>query len=115
MRSRFQIKKMKNGRFYFNLLSANGEVILTSQMYASKAGVKKGIAAVRINASEPDRYEVKTNKAGEHYFVMKARNHQVIGSSEAYAGMTGMKHGIWSVSKNAPRAMIEDINIRMTE
>lgn len=115
MPARFQIKKMKNGKFYFNLLSPNGEVILTSQMYASKVTVKKGIASVRINALGSDQYQVKTNEAGEHYFVLKARNHQVVGSSEGYAGTTGMNNGIRSVTKNAPNAVIEDIHVKITK
>lgn len=109
MSVRFQIQKAKNGKFYFHLLSQNGEVILTSQMYASRANAKKGIEAVRTNATHPDQYEIRTNKARSHYFVLKAGNQQVIGSSEAYATTTGVHTGIKSVSKNAPRAIIEDI------
>ncbi len=44
MPSKFQIQKSKNGKFFFHLLSANGEVILTSQMYSSRETAKKGIA-----------------------------------------------------------------------
>ena len=114
MQAKFQIKKAKNGKFYFNLLAANGEVVLTSQMYASKATAKKGIASVQTNASDTGQFEEMKNKAGKHYFVLKAKNRQVIGTGEAYAGTTGMKKGIKSVSKNAPSAAIEDINVKVT-
>ena len=114
MPSRFRVRKTKNGKFCFNLLSSNGEVILTSQLYVSRATAMKGIASVQGNAADLDQYEVKTNRAGQHYFVLKAKNRQVIGCSEAYAGTTGMKNGIRSVSKNAPTAVIEDITIRVT-
>ena len=113
MPSEFQIKKAKNGKHFFNLLASNGEVILTSQMYASKATAKKGIASVQSNAAALDQYEQKTNKAGEHYFVLKAKNQKVIGQSEGYSGTTGMKKGIKSVSTNAPKAKIEYINIKV--
>ena len=115
MPSKFQIMKAKNGKFYFHLLSPNGEVILSSQMYASKVTAKKGIASVQANAADLDQYEVRTNKAGEHYFVLKAKNQQVIGNSEGYAGTTGMKNGIKSVSKNASNAIVEDINVTVTD
>ena len=110
MPARFQIKKAKNGKFFFSLLAANGEVVLTSQMYASKATAKKGIASVQANAVDIDQFEQLKNKAGKHYFVLRAKNQQVIGTGEAYSGTTGMKKGIKSVSKNAPMAAIEDMS-----
>lgn len=112
MPAKFQLKKAKNGKFYFDLLAPNGEVILTSQMYTSKVAAKKGIASVQANAPDPDRFEQRLNNAGEHYFVLKAQNHQVIGNSEGYSGQTGIKNGIKSVSRNAPKAAIEDINVK---
>ncbi len=114
MPSRFQIMKAKNAKFYFHLLSSNGEVILSSQMYASKVTARKGIASVQANAADLNQYEVRTNKAGEDYFVLKAKNQQVIGSSQGYSGTTSMKNGIRSVSKNASNSVIEDINVKVT-
>ena len=108
MPAKFQLKKAKNGKFFFNLLAPNGEVVLTSQMYASKATAKKGIASVKSNASHSDQFEEMKNKAGKHYFVLKAKNRQIIGTGEAYAGLTSMKNGIKSVSKHAPKADTED-------
>ena len=62
MPSKFQIKKAKNGKHFFNLLASNGEVILTSQMYASKATAKKGIASVQSPlASKPERQQAIKN------------------------------------------------------
>ena len=106
---KFQLKSAKNGKIYFNLLATNGEVTLTSQMYASKRSATKGIASVQGNASELEQFEEKKNKAGNHHFVLKAKNHQVIGNSEAYSGKAAMKKGINSVSKNAAKAKIEDL------
>ena len=114
MSAKFQINKARNGKFFFRLLARNGEIILSSQMYASKATAKKGIGSVQANAADTERFEQKTNKKGEHYFVLKAKNQQVIGTSEGYDGKTGMKNGIKSVSKNAPNAVIEDITVKVT-
>lgn len=42
------LKHSKIGEyFYFNLIASNGEIIATSEMYESKQGCKKGIAAVK--------------------------------------------------------------------
>ncbi len=111
MPASFKINKAKNGKFYFTLLAANGEVVLTSQMYASKATAKKGIASVKTNASEADQFEQKTNKSGKHFFVLHAKNRQVIGTSQAYAAAAGSKNGAKSVAKNAPKAAIDDATV----
>jgi len=100
MPGKFEIKRAKDNEFYFNLLAPNGEIILTSEMYRSKTGAKKGIAAVQTNAAEPDRYDRRTNKRKQHYFVLKAANHRIIGCSESYSGTTAMEKGIKSVIKN---------------
>ena len=50
--SNFRLKKAKNGKFYFTLDARNGEVIGTSQMYASGSGRKKGVSSVQQNAAE---------------------------------------------------------------
>ena len=100
MPGKFEIKRAKDNEFYFNLLAPNGEIILTSEMYRSKTGAKNGIAAVQTNAAEPDRYDRRTNKRKQHYFVLKAANHRIIGCSESYSGTTAMEKGIKSVIKN---------------
>lgn len=67
-------------------------------MYASEATAKKRIASVQLNAADLDQHQPKTNKAGEHNFVLKAKNQKVIGQSEGCAGTTGMKKDMKSVS-----------------
>lgn len=39
----------KNGKFYFNLKSANNQIIGTSQMYESAQSCEKGIDSVKTN------------------------------------------------------------------
>ena len=108
MAGKFACKTGKDGKRYFNLKAGNGQVILTSQMYASKATAKKGIASVQNNAAEPGQFERLTTKKGEPYFVLKAKNRQVIGTSESYNTAKAMENGIASVGKNAPGAAIDD-------
>ena len=49
---RFEVKVAKNGKPYFNLKASNGQVVGASQMYASEATMKAGIASVAKNAPE---------------------------------------------------------------
>lgn len=47
---KFEIYKDKKGEFRFRLKAANGEPILTSEGYVSKAGCQNGIESVKKNA-----------------------------------------------------------------
>ncbi|SMG45214.1 YegP family protein [Arenibacter troitsensis] len=105
---KFEIKKDKSGQFRFNLKASNGQIILGSEAYTTKAACDNGIASVRKNSQEDARYERNTAKDGSPYFNLKASNGQVIGKSEMYSSTAAMENGIASVKKNAPEAAIED-------
>lgn len=108
MAGKFEIKQSTNGKYHFNLLSRNGQVILSSQMYASRESAKNGIESVRKNAVEKDRFERRESKNGKPYFVLKAANGLEIGRSEMYSSRAAMENGISSVGKNAPLAKLVD-------
>ncbi|WJN59335.1 YegP family protein [Pseudomonas sp. SO81] len=46
----FEIKAAAGGKFHFVLKASNGQVIGTSQLYASEASAKAGTESVRNNA-----------------------------------------------------------------
>jgi uncharacterized protein YegP (UPF0339 family) len=46
----FEQKTAANGKFHFNLKASNGQVIGSSQMYESEAGMKNGLASVLKNS-----------------------------------------------------------------
>lgn len=50
--NRYERKEAKNGKFFFNLKAANGQIIGTSEMYETAAGRDKGIESVRRNAPD---------------------------------------------------------------
>lgn len=106
MAAKFELKPGKGGAYRFNLLASNGQVILTSESYASKANAKRGIESVKANARKDERYERRTSKAGDPYFVLKAGNEQVIGRSEMYSSKSAMEQGIESVKRSAPKAEV---------
>ncbi|WP_461533189.1 YegP family protein [Sinomicrobium sp.] len=56
--ARYERKTAKNGKFYFNLKATNGQIIGTSQMYASEAGMENGIDSVKNNAPDAETKEV---------------------------------------------------------
>ncbi len=108
MAGKFELKKSKNDKFYFSLLAGNGQTILQSEMYESKASAQNGIASVKKNASDDGRYDRLNSSKGEPYFVLKAGNHQVIGNSQMYASEKARDNGIDSCKSNAPNAPVDD-------
>jgi hypothetical protein len=114
MAGKFEIKRATDGQFYFNLKAQNGEIILTSEMYTTKANMHNGITAVMTNALLDQRFERKTSKSGEPYFVLKAANGEPIGVSEMYSSPSAMEHGVESVKQHAPDARVEDLSITLS-
>lgn len=48
----YERKEASNGKLHFNLLAKNKQIIGSSQMYASKAGMENGIESVKTNAPQ---------------------------------------------------------------
>jgi uncharacterized protein YegP (UPF0339 family) len=107
--AKFEITKAKDGEFHFHLKASNGDIILTSQMYAAKSSAKNGIASVKKNAADDNRYERKETHNGHHMFNVRAANHEVIGTSQGYVSHESREKGIASVKKNAAEAAIHDL------
>ena len=105
----FELKLAKNGEFFFNLLAANGQNILKSEMYSSKSAAMNGIASVQNNCAEDGQYECKESTNGKAYFVLKAKNHQVIGQSQMYESDSGCTNGIDSCKSNGTSENIKDL------
>ena len=104
----FELKK-SGDKFHFVLKAGNGQVILTSQMYASKASAWNGIESVKKNCGDEKCWETKTAKNGKFHFNLKSTNGQIVGSSQMYKDESGMKNGIASVQKNAPGADVKEV------
>ena len=112
---KFVIRKTNTG-IKFDLKAGNGEVIATSEVYASEAACKNGVESVKKNApvaavenqtvegyaaEKHPKFEVYTDKKGEFRFRLKATNGEVILASEGYVKKTSCLNGIESVRKNA--------------
>lgn len=55
--SKFDKLEAKDGRMFFNLKATNGQIIGSSQMYASASGRDNGIESVKKNAPEAETKE----------------------------------------------------------
>ncbi len=104
----FVISTRKNGEVQFNLKAGNGQVILTSEGYTTKAACNGGIESVRKNGTDDSKFDRQTASNGKFYFNLKAGNGQVIGSSQMYESEASRENGIESVKANAADAEIKD-------
>ncbi|MEM7410982.1 MAG: YegP family protein [Myxococcota bacterium] len=107
MAGRFERKKTSNGQYMFNLRAGNGEIVLTSQRYASRSGELNGIRSVKANARADKNYERRRARNGKHCFVLLAKNRRVIAHSQLYTTTRSMENGIKACKRDAPGAKLD--------
>ena len=118
--SKFVIRTVGSG-VKFDLKATNGQVIATSEVYTTEAACRNGIESVIKNAPVANvenqteegyevlkhpKFEMYEDKAGEFRFRLKARNGEIIATSEGYKTKASCENGIDSVKKNAPEAEV---------
>ena len=117
---KFVVRQTKTG-VKFDLKATNGEVIASSEVYATERTCLQGIQSVKNNCLggvedqtvenfqvlKHPKFEVYVDKAGEFRFRLKAKNGQIIATGEGYKRKDSCLNGIESVKKNAPEAPIE--------
>ena len=111
--ARYVVLTADDGRAYFNLKAANGQVIATSDTYATTDGAKQGIAAVIAALAKPStadadatgpKFETFTGEDGKPHFHLRADNGQVILESQGYSSKSAATKGIDSVKFNGVTA-----------
>ena len=111
---KFVIRAVNSG-LKFDLHAANGQSILTSEVYTTEHACRKGIESVRKNApkaavedqtadsfksvSNP-KFELYQDKTGAFRFRLTSRNGQVIATGEPYSTKAACENGIESIRKN---------------
>ncbi len=105
---KFQIYTATNKKVYFRLKSGNGQVVLQSQGYKTKAGAKAGVASVKAHARSVNNFEVKQAKNGKFHFNLISKNKQIVGSSQMYTEKRGCNNGMNAVKTNSS-SKIEDL------
>lgn len=106
----------------FNLKAANGEIIATSQTYASKRtclndinSVKKNVPVAGVEDQTKEDYETVKNPkfeiykdgAGEFRFHLRATNGQIIAASQGYSAKASCVNRVESVKNKADSPITE--------
>ena len=68
MAGKFEVYKDKAGEHRFRLKAGNGENILASEGYKSKASCMNGIASVKKNCLDDKCFVTDVTKSGKHKF-----------------------------------------------
>ena len=103
----FEIFEGDEGAFFFRLNAANGEAILASQAYTTKAGAEQGVDSVRENAAIHSHYDRRQTPTG-FSFVVKAVNHMVIARSQVYESSAARDAGMLLVKLDGATAEVSD-------
>jgi len=95
--ARFDVFTGTDGRYYFNLHAANGEIVLSSQGYSAESSALNGTFSVADNGVDASRYDIRESADGGYYFNLKASNGRVIGTSEVYASRYNAERAVGSI------------------
>ena len=113
---RFHIREVPSG-YKFDLLAANGQVIVTSEVYETRVACEKGTRSVIACAAKGrvadlteekavpanPRFEIYRDKLGQYRFRLRSRNGQIVAVSESYTGKTACENGVQSVIANTKK------------
>ena len=116
---KFIVKTTETG-IKFDLLGADGAVLLSSEVYSGERACLNGVESVKksclggiedqtvegFEAKKHPKFEVYKDKAGEFRFRLKARNGEIVATGEAYKAKASCLKGIESIKKNAPEAPV---------
>lgn len=102
------VLKRAGAQYMFNLKAGNGEPILTSETYTTKAAAQNGINSVRAHSPFDQNYRRATATNGQYYFTLIASNGEPLGRSEMYTSVSSRENGIESCRQNGPTAPVED-------
>ena len=119
--SRFVLKKVNTG-IKFDLYAGNGQDIVSSEVYSSRAAVLRGVESVRKNAAKAHfadltqaeealpnpKFELYRDKSGQFRFRLRSRNGKIIAVSDGYSTKSAALSGLESVRKNAADAALEE-------
>lgn len=108
MAGKFLLTRSGEQLMFVLFAPGNSEVILTSEPHMRKASALAAIAAVRFNAPLDAQYDRWNSAAGQPYFVLRARNDEVLGMSQMYRSVEAREEGIAAVMVSAPGAKLDD-------
>ena len=81
----FELFKGEDTKIYFRLRAANGEIMLGSQGYTTKASARTGIASVVENGALTSQFQISETADGNWVIRLVAGNGEVVARGESYS------------------------------
>jgi hypothetical protein len=102
--ARFETFVGDDGLHYFQLLAANGEELVRSDGYKTKASAKTGMGSLQTASATRARFTIEPTDSGESYFTVHASNGKLLALSGTYKTQASAEKGIDAVMRVAKTA-----------
>lgn len=99
------VEMRSEGEFDASLLASNGEVMLTSEIYTTEEGARKGIGSI-IRGVENGKFVVYETKNGNYYYKLKSTTNRILCVGEIYKNKDQCLKAVESVKRIASSATV---------
>ena len=101
------VKEKGDSEYVSYLYANNGEVLLTSEIYVSADGAKKGIETIKKSIKN-DAFQIYSDKNDHYYFKLKNSTNRFLCVGEIYPSKISCQNVILSVKRFSEDAPIQD-------
>ncbi len=92
----------ESGGFKYRLKAVNGESLITSEVYSTKAGALKGIDTLKSNVEGNTAvYRIEQDKHDKHQFSVATKQNKILGLSATYSSNAACESAIESLKSYA--------------
>ena len=112
MNGKYTVSLVGTSDYHWALTARNAQTMLSSRIYAEKAGAETGIETCRTNSADEARYERIAANDSRYYFVLRAADGEIIGTSETYHSAHAREQAIVLCKESGPLARIAYASVR---
>lgn len=105
-RATFELSDV-TGLYTFTLRGADGEIIVFSRQYKTKASALEAIQSLKRDAPSA-WFDLESNAAGEHRFVLRGADGEIIVASGPYETRKAAEEAVQRLKRDAPGAEVVD-------
>lgn len=103
---KFIIRTGKHHQFFFDLKAENGDVLITSEAFHTKAACNTVIESLKAVAKDDNKYERMKAATEHYYFIIKGGNGKQIAKSVLFPTPADRNAAIKSVEAEGHDAVI---------
>lgn len=96
--------KRAGEHYFFTLNAANGDTLLTSELYTTKGGAEYALVIVRKHTEINTSYQRKVAISGALFFTLQPVSGELLATSEMFSSIAARERAIRSALRNGPFA-----------